>query len=51
VLALRHAALGGDVWRPLAMVAALGVASILIATFTFRIFETLSRARATLSLT
>jgi ABC-2 type transport system permease protein len=51
VLALRHAALGGDVWRPLAMVAALGVASILIATLTFRIFENLSRARATLSLT
>ena len=28
VLALRHAALGGDVWRPLAMLVVLGVVSI-----------------------
>jgi ABC-2 type transport system permease protein len=51
VLALRHAALGGDVWRPLGMVALLGVVSALVATFTFRVFEKQARARATLSLT
>lgn len=51
VLALRRAALGGVVWPPLGMVAVLGIVSIVIATFTFRIFETLSRSRATLSLT
>jgi ABC-2 type transport system permease protein len=51
VLALRHAALGGTVWLPLAMVCALGAASALIAVFTFRIFEDRARARATLSLT
>jgi ABC-2 type transport system permease protein len=51
VLALRHAALGGEVWRPLGMVAVLGAASLLIATGTFRIFEHYARARATLSLT
>jgi ABC-2 type transport system permease protein len=51
VLALRHAALGGEVWRPLAMVALLGVASVTIAAVTFRVFEHLARARATLSLT
>jgi ABC-2 type transport system permease protein len=51
VLALRHAALGGGVWLPLAMVVALGIGSVAIATFTFRIFEHLARDRATLSLT
>jgi ABC-2 type transport system permease protein len=51
VLALRHAALGGGVWVPLAMVVALGIGSVAIATFTFRIFEHLARDRATLSLT
>ena len=51
VLALRHAALGGGVWGPLALVAALGVASIVIASYAFRWFEHLARARATLSLT
>lgn len=51
VLALRHAALGGDVWRPLLMLAILGLISIAIATYTFRLFEHLARARATLSLT
>jgi ABC-2 type transport system permease protein len=51
VLALRHAALGGGVWVPLAMVVALGIGSAAIATFTFRIFEHLARDRATLSLT
>jgi len=51
ILALRHAALGGDVWGPLAMVVLLGLVSLVIATFTFRAFEHLSRAKATLSLT
>ena len=51
VLALRHAALGGEVWWPLLMVLALAVVSGAISTLTFRWFEHLSRARATLSLT
>jgi ABC-2 type transport system permease protein len=51
VLALRRAALGGDVWGPLVMVVLLGVASFAIATLTFRVFEHFARARATLSLT
>jgi ABC-2 type transport system permease protein len=51
VLALRHAALGGDVWGPLGMVVLLGGASFAIATLTFRVFEHFARARATLSLT
>jgi ABC-2 type transport system permease protein len=49
--AIRHAALGGPVWGPLAMVTLLGFVSVGIATFTFRLFEHLARARATLSLT
>jgi ABC-2 type transport system permease protein len=51
VLALRHAALGGGVWAPLGAVVGLGAASIVVSVFTFRWFEHLSRARATLSLT
>jgi ABC-2 type transport system permease protein len=51
VLALRHAALGGQVWGPLALVVALGAVYGAIATVTFGIFETRARARATLSLT
>jgi hypothetical protein len=51
VIALRHAALGGDVWVPLAMVLILGLIYLAIATVTFRLFEYLARARATLSLT
>ena len=51
ILAIRHAALGGDVAFPVLMVAALGVVSLGIATVTFRLFEHLARARATLSLT
>jgi len=51
VLALRHAALGGGVWVPLGLVVALGLVSIAIATYAFRWFEHLARARATLSLT
>jgi ABC-2 type transport system permease protein len=51
VLAIRHAALGGEVWRPLGMVAALGAACFVIGAVTFRLFEHVARARATLSLT
>ena len=51
IIALRHAALGGDVWGPLAMTVLLGLVAVVIATFTFRWFEHLARARATLSLT
>jgi ABC-type polysaccharide/polyol phosphate export permease len=51
VLALRHAALGGAVWGPLGMVVLLGVASLVLSMLTFRAFEHLARARATLSLT
>ena len=51
ILALRHAALGGEVWLPLAMVLLLGLAALGISVFTFRWFETAARARATLSLT
>jgi ABC-2 type transport system permease protein len=51
ILAIRHAALGGEVWGPLAMVALLGAVYAAVSFFTFRIFETQARARATLSLT
>jgi ABC-2 type transport system permease protein len=51
ILAIRHAALGGGVWGPLAAVTLLGVVSIVIAGFTFRLFEHLALARATLALT
>jgi ABC-2 type transport system permease protein len=51
ILAIRHAALGGEVWGPLAMVVALGLASLAISAFTFRLFEHVARSRATLSLT
>src|SRR6266480_7168501 len=42
VMALRHAALGGGVWGPLALVVALGLVSILIASYAFRWFEHLA---------
>jgi ABC-type polysaccharide/polyol phosphate export permease len=51
VLAIRHAALGGNVWRPLGMVVLLGLACLAIGSLTFRLFEHVARARATLSLT
>jgi ABC-2 type transport system permease protein len=51
ILAIRHAALGGNVWLPLTLVTILGLASLAIATVTFGIFERAARARATLSLT
>jgi ABC-2 type transport system permease protein len=51
VLALRHAALGGAVWRPLALVVVVGAAYGALSFLTFRVFEDQARARATLSLT
>ena len=51
ILALRHAALGGGVWGPLAMVVLVGVGYAAVSFFTFRVFEEQARARATLSLT
>jgi ABC-2 type transport system permease protein len=51
ILAIRHSALGGDVWWPLAMVALLGGVYAAVSFFTFRFFENQARARATLSLT
>ena len=51
ILAIRHAALGGAVWFPLAMLTVLGALSVAIAACTFRWFEHLARSRATLSLT
>lgn len=51
ILAIRHAALGGPVWGPLAMVCILGVIYLAIAVVTFRYFENAARARATLALT
>jgi ABC-2 type transport system permease protein len=51
ILAIRHAALGGEVWTPLAMVVALGLVSVAISAVTFRFFEHAARSRASLSLT
>jgi ABC-2 type transport system permease protein len=51
ILAIRHAALGGEVWRSLGMAVLLGLVAAALSTFTFRWFERLSRDRATLSLT
>jgi ABC-2 type transport system permease protein len=51
VLTLRHAALGGGVWLPLALVLLLGLVYAAISVVTFRWFEHLSRARAALALT
>ena len=51
MLAIRHAALGGEVWGPIAAALALGVAYGLASTVTFGIFERLARDKATLSLT
>jgi ABC-2 type transport system permease protein len=48
--AIRHAALGGDVWFPIAMCAATGAAYLALAAGFLRVFERAARARATLSL-
>jgi ABC-2 type transport system permease protein len=49
--AIRHAALGGAVWTPLALTVALGFAYAAVAARCLRYFEHLARARATLALT
>jgi ABC-2 type transport system permease protein len=49
--AIRHAAVGGSVWFPLAMCAATGIAYFGLAAAFLRIFERAARARATLGLT
>jgi len=49
--AIRHSALGGDVWFPVAMCAAIGVVYFVLAGVCLRIFERAALARATLSLT
>jgi ABC-2 type transport system permease protein len=49
--AIRHSALGGDVWFPVAMCAAIGVVYFVLAGICLRIFERAALARATLSLT
>jgi ABC-2 type transport system permease protein len=51
VEAIRGAALGGDVWAPLGMAAALGAAYFALAWLTVGVFERKARADATLSLT
>jgi ABC-2 type transport system permease protein len=49
--AIRHSALGGSVWFPIAMCAATGALYLAAATIFLRIFERAARARATLALT
>jgi ABC-2 type transport system permease protein len=51
IQSIRHAALGGPVWAPLAMTALLGALCLVGAWAAFSWFERLSRDRATLSLT
>jgi ABC-2 type transport system permease protein len=51
VLAIRRAALGGEVWAPLGMVLLLGLVSLAASTVPLRWFEHAARARASLSLT
>ena len=52
IQAIRHAALGGgEVWFPVAMCVAIGVAYFVLAGIFLQIFERAARARATLSLT
>jgi len=51
VQAIRHAALGGPTWTPIAMAALQGSVCLVTAAYGFRWFERASRERATLSLT
>ncbi|MGZ4353155.1 MAG: ABC transporter permease [Gaiellaceae bacterium] len=51
IQAIRHAALGGQVWGPIGMAALLGAICLAISTVTLAWFEHLARSRATLSLT
>jgi len=48
--AIRHAALGGDAWFPIAMCALTGAVYLVLAAGFLRIFERAARARATLAL-
>ena len=49
--AIRHSALGGSVWLPIAMCVATGALYLGLAAVFLRIFEREARARATLALT
>lgn len=49
--AIRHAAIGGDVWFPIAMCIAIAVVYFALAAACLRVFERAALARATLSLT
>ena len=49
--AIRHAALGGSVWFPIAMCVVTGGAYVVLAGVFLQIFERAARANATLSLT
>jgi ABC-2 type transport system permease protein len=49
--AIRHAAIGGSSWFPIAMCAATGLGYLLLAAVFLQIFERAARARATLALT
>ena len=49
--AIRHSALGGSVWFPIAMCALTGALYLALAAVCLRIFERAARARATLALT
>jgi ABC-type polysaccharide/polyol phosphate export permease len=49
--AIRHAALGGEVWFPAGMCLVVGAAYLALAAVFLQIFERAARARATLSLT
>jgi ABC-2 type transport system permease protein len=49
--AIRHSALGGSVWFPIAMCALTGALYLGLAAVFLRIFERAARARATLALT
>jgi ABC-2 type transport system permease protein len=51
ILGIRHAALGGSVWFPLAMTSVVGAVAVVLASLSLRWFETKARAGATLSLT
>jgi len=48
--AIRHAALGGEAWFPIAMCALTGAVYLVLAAGFLRIFERAARARATLAL-
>ena len=49
--AIRHAALGGDVWHPMLLCVVSGAVYLVLASFFSEIFERRARAEATLALT